>query len=176
MKFSLPLASALLSLASVASAAPGPGATGATTVQQLVGGMKTAADKTGFRHFGSDGVVRSLDANFKVVDYLQLTPIQIAELVADLPSKAKAGLPNLAGVDGRKTPASAAQAPTGKVLDEIKAGFAKSKAAVSKNPAVGVLEQRSCGTEVCSSDSDCHTHGCIGCIIVYNGIGFCYGF
>ncbi len=148
-------------------------------LNELIGAMKTAPNGTGFRHMGPDGVLRSFDSDFHVVDYLKLSPPQIEQLAAVFLPISGTELANMTGVDGRNVPNTEAEAPSKQVLAMAGEASAKSAAAVAAlpaNPAAGLLQKRGCGTIVCAKDSTCEQHGCFFCRVFVEGLGFCIGF
>lgn len=144
-------------------------------------------DPNGIYHIGDDGVVRSFDANAKVIDFVPLSPEDLADAIElvpdDVPGKHewRKHLKEVwTGVDGRKVEEHAMLFPPLSVLplkftrpDLMEPG----PQSPNDNLDDKIFEKRQlgfCQSQWCTSSVGCMTLGCTGCFFPDNMTrGFC---
>lgn len=125
--------------------------------------MKRDASGAGVVHLARDGVLRTLNAErSEVLDYIQLTPRQIADFTSGRPLYIRDAL---AGIDGRDV--TSVEELVAVPADVVPRDLAVRGQSLRERSLL--LEKRaSCDDYACDEDDDCLEFNCEFCAIMLN--------
>ncbi|PWY81617.1 hypothetical protein BO94DRAFT_576578 [Aspergillus sclerotioniger CBS 115572] len=130
-------------------------------------------DNDGVLYLGGDGVLRSVDANGRVVTYQQLNPQQISEYNSNFPAAEQDRLSQeFQGVDGRDvTNVDQLLNPSRDLLPPLATTTASQQQPTSTSMPGG----NTCGNVGCTSQRVCRENGCSSCLQVESmATGYCH--